>query len=157
VRLCRKLTVEIFVTADPNPDPKVFADPLCYGAVVPRYAYGPKAGVGAQAFKSQRGVGGVLTKFIIGRTRGIFSRGRKLAIGLPEAGCSPRIHDGRPNASSCISGKALGSAFNRASISSPKAVSAGRARGSQTIWSQAASPFNSGKIPGKSATSFSRS
>ncbi len=50
-RLSGKLSIEISVAADPNPNPGVVWESLRHGAVVTRNADRPKAWVGAHALK----------------------------------------------------------------------------------------------------------
>ena len=152
-----KLAVEILVASNPNPNPGMAFQSLSDGTEIPRHADGPEARVGTQPFQLQRRMSWVLKKLLVSGTGGIPDASGKLAITLPKSWSTKRLHDPGSKSRSWISGKRLGFALNCAASSSPSAVSVGRGRGSDKMRSHVASPFNSGRIPGKSATNFSRS
>ena len=152
-----KLPVKILVVSNPNPNPHVALESLGDGAEIPRHAHRPETRVRTQPFQLQRGMCRVLKKLFVRGAGGVLDSSRKHAIIFPEGCCSERLHDRWSKSPSCISEKQFGSALNCAAISSPSAVSAGRGCASDRICSHAAAPFNSGRMAGKSATSFSRS
>ena len=155
--LCRKLAVKILVAANPNLNPQVTFKSLCDGTVITRHPHRPKARVGTQSFQLQRRMGGIFEKLLIRGAGGILDDGGKRVIILPEVFRAQRFHFDWSKSASRSSEKAAGLLFSWVAISSPKAVSAGRGRASEMMRCHFASPFNSGRMEGKSSARRSRS
>jgi hypothetical protein len=153
----RKLPIEIFVIADPNPNPIIYLEPLGHCTIVPSHAHRPKAWVRAQPLETQRGMSWVVTKPRVNLPGCLADANRKSTISAPEVWRSPRLHGCSSKSALRISGNRSGFAFNSASILSPNAVRAGLGVGSLMMRSLTASPFNSGRMDGRWLTNLSLS
>ena len=125
-----KLAVEILVAANPDPRPYIIFETLSNRPTIASHSHGPKPRVCAQPFELQRRMGWILSKFGVCRARGLPDFFRESTIGFPEVWRAARGHECSSKSESRISGKRAGFAFMSSAILSPKAVSAGRERGS---------------------------
>ena len=156
-RLRIKRAIEVLVWPDPDPHPHVSFESLRDSANVPRYPHRPETCVATEALKMQTRMRRTADELPIGATRGTLQLPGHSPIQTPEVVSAAGLHSCLSNSSSVNSGNCSGFSRKRASISSPKAVNAGRGRGSRMIASQRASPSNSGSKAGIDSTSRARS
>jgi hypothetical protein len=90
--LRRELAFEIFMAANPYPNPNVALKSLGHGAVIARHAYRPKARVGAQPFQLEGRMRRILAEFLISSTRGVSEIIGQGPIKLPEVRRSSARH-----------------------------------------------------------------
>src|SRR5438034_327580 len=87
-----ELAFEIFMAANPYPNPNVAFKSLGHGAVIARHAYRPKARVGAQPFQLERRMRRIITKFFVSSASGVSEIVRQCPVKFPEVRCSSGRH-----------------------------------------------------------------
>lgn len=152
-----KRAIEILVWPNPDPHPEIPFETLRDSAKVFRNPDRPETRVATQALEMQTRVRRTACELSVGTTCRAFQLRRQCPIQTPEVVRAARLHSCLSNSSSVSSRNCSGFSRTRASISSPKAVNAGRERGSRMIDSQRASPSNSGSKAGIDSTSRARS
>ncbi len=151
-----ELPFKICVMSNPKPDPDIPL-PVSHRPVAECHTHGPSPGIVAQTLQMQARMGRILREPPIGSVSRLLHLLRQPAVKAPEIARYPGGHRWDSKSPSWISGKASGFRLNSASISSTKAESAGRGRGSWIMRSHAASPSNSGNNAGKDSASSRRS
>ena len=157
ISLRLKRAIEVFVRSDPNPHPNIPFKTLRNRAEVPCHSHRPETCVATQAFKMQTRMRRILCELSEGAPSSTLRFRGQSPIQTPEVVCAARPHSILSSSSSVNSLNCSGFSRKRASISSPKAVKAGRGRGSRMIASQRASPSNSGTNAGSDSASCARS
>jgi len=79
-----ELPVEVFVAANPNPDPNVLSKSLSNGTIIPSHPDRPKTRIGPQPLKLERWMRGIFYELLVSRSRSLFDSAWKIAIGFPE-------------------------------------------------------------------------